>query len=278
MRSQIPMLILVALTGVLDMGCRHAKLGRSAVEVSEWTEALDAIWEQRSTDGLAPAATVLEDMSSEARAHPDVRWRVMRDTLAKASIAEPTISKIALYATAREEGLACLDGAPSFAKRRAEWGWDEALNHIPPRRRLCASWLALAWVRWADAFGEEAAAVDLRRIDGILMALDGDTGRAVSFNRDWARAIRLSLPEVASPTERTEGKERFASLIRASSGERKLRLRSDFYGLHASSEDAERWCALRAKLRLANATSADTKAAVSSALRRGDGGLECPMD
>jgi hypothetical protein len=118
----------------------------------------------------------------------------------------------------------------------------------------------------------------LSRVTGLLDALDDDMGRAVVFHRDWARAILLSLPDTTTDAERERGRVLFAALIRDSVGDRRVRLRADFYALHAHTEDSARWCALRAKLTASETESPYTKAAVSSALARGDDGLRCERD
>jgi len=278
MLARVLLLTCLVVAGMQSLGCRHGRLGKSAADPSAWTQQLDLAWEAQGKGVLLLDDVALQDIPEQLRAHPDVHWRVTRYWLARASVADTRQDAIALYATARGEGLACLDGAPSFARRRAEWGWDQALRDIPQRRRLCASWLALAWVRWADAFGEDAGAVDLVRIGGVLDALDEDMGKAVVFNRDWARAILLSLPDTATDAAREQGRALFAALIRDSEGDRRLRVRADFYALHAHAEDPARWCALRATLRAAKTASPYTKAAVSSALARGDDGLRCERD
>jgi len=87
-----------------------------------------------------------------------------------------------------------LDASLRFRERRFEYGWPDAAPLIEAERARCVGWMLLAWVRWMEAVGPAAAAVDLEAIDALLhrgweLYLDGhDTGEL-----DWAAALLAAI-------------------------------------------------------------------------------------
>ena len=256
--------------------CARKGPRRAIVDPSAWTAEMDNLWIQRGDVGMDVVADAWVELDPQVETHPDVRWRSVRFNIAMAMSMEAQSDAIEAYAEARAEGLRCLDGAPSFARSRAEWGWGEALTQIPSRRRLCASWLALAWTRWLEAFGNDAGALDEQRIVGLQTALMEDDGHAVAFTRDWSEALLLATSSRSGPEERQKAKRILERLIRNGREDYVTLLRIDLYRLFAQSDqDVARWCALRGLLSAATSRAPDVKRARSMALERGPSEVIC---
>ncbi|MEQ1506553.1 MAG: hypothetical protein ABMB14_30270 [Myxococcota bacterium] len=164
-----------------------------ADRVADLLRAADAAWDQRGSVGLDRAADPLLDAYNLSPTDPGVGWRLARWRFTEGLVAEdPAIARGA-FAEARASGGACLDAAPGFANRRTAEGWTVALSELSPDRAVCAAWTALAWVRWTELVGPEAAALDLDAIDALVVAGGTSPEPGARGIADWARGISLAI-------------------------------------------------------------------------------------
>ncbi|MCB9685675.1 MAG: hypothetical protein H6735_11595 [Alphaproteobacteria bacterium] len=171
----------------LVLGCGHRAPDPAALLAAALARA-DAAWEERGTTGLDVAGAALLEAWRLSPDDPEVGWRLVRWRVAEGLATDDHRAARSAFGQAREQGVACLDADPLFRQQREARGWEAALEVLGPERAACASWLAMAWVRWAGALGPEASTLDLPTIDAILTATDPDDDVA-----DWAGALLLGV-------------------------------------------------------------------------------------
>lgn len=189
------------------LACPHRAPDPEAA-VREAVAASDAAWEHRADAGLDPVGEPLLSVWPEHLGHPEVGWRLIRWRVALGTAAtDPGVARAA-FAEARTDLVVCLDGDALFAQRRAAGGWAAALAELPPDRRACAAWGALAWVRWSLELGPEAASLDLPTIDALVEAGGAEPAAAV------ARGLSLGT----RPVWAGQDPDQAAVLLRRASG------------------------------------------------------------
>lgn len=158
------------------------KHGEPVVTVDTWLTAADAAWDRRGADGFGPVSDALDSAWGVAPEDARVRWRLARLSVAKGLTAADPDAALSQFATARAQGLACLDLQADFDQPKVD-----PFTRLGPDDAPCAAWTAYAWARWWTSFGPDAAALDHDRI--ALLAseaehLGGDPGLVA-----WTRAL-----------------------------------------------------------------------------------------
>lgn len=161
------------------------KRGEPVVTVETWLAAADAAWDHRGADGLAPVDTALNQAWGVAPDDSRVRWRLARLSVAKGLTASDPDEAISEFATARAQGLACLDVPASFDQPGGA-----PFTRLGTDDGPCAVWTALAWARWWLAFGPAAAALDHDRI--VLLADESERLGADPGLIAWTRGLLLA--------------------------------------------------------------------------------------
>ncbi|MCB9690395.1 MAG: hypothetical protein H6736_01140 [Alphaproteobacteria bacterium] len=130
--------------------------------------AIDAAWVVRATKGFQPVAEAVEAARAIAPEAPGLAWREVRLGVARGLMEPDATKRVRTFADARERGWECVLADPRVSALRLEVSLTEALAEVPEERRACASWAALAWMRWAADFGLAASALDETRVDALL--------------------------------------------------------------------------------------------------------------
>ncbi len=186
---------------VLALGCPKRAIDPS-VAIAAAVDASDEAWAARTEGGLAAVGAPLLDAWTLHRGHPEVGWRVVRWRIAEGDAAADPVEARASWAEARAEMMNCLDGDGLFEQRRREAGWEAALRRLAPERRACAAWGALAWARWWESLGPEAAALDLPAIDALLAATA--EGRIEEASAWAAGIVTAHRPDEGRDLDRAE--------------------------------------------------------------------------
>ncbi len=177
----------------LCVGCSVRTARSVLLDVSTEMEEADRLWRERASHGLDAAVQALEFDDAGRADHPDVLWRKVRVLTALGQASSSSEEALEYYGQARAAGLACLEGAPAFRLRKAEWGWVDAIQFIPPRRAACAATLGVAWVRWLAEIGPVAGAADLEVLDGLLTWSEEQPQPVTSGYGAWGRALLFGV-------------------------------------------------------------------------------------
>ncbi|HHO54723.1 MAG TPA: hypothetical protein ENK18_28595 [Deltaproteobacteria bacterium] len=174
------------------LGC--PKAGQSeALRFRNELQQIDARWTLRGELGLEGAVEPLRALWAERPDHPEVSWRLVRLKIAEGLTEDDPTDALRRFAEGRALGMACLTGDEGFLLRWRQGAFSDAVGSLEASRRICLGWTALAWVRWMQLQGPEAAALDLEAIDALLGgAIDPQLdGTAV-----WARGLLLAIRPV----------------------------------------------------------------------------------
>lgn len=171
------------------LGCPKAGQGE-ALRFRNELDQIDARWALRGELGLEGAVEPLMALWSERPDHPEVSWRLVRLKVAEGLIAEEPTEALRHFAEGRALGMACLSEDEAFLRSWGRGAWDEAVGSLAPQRGICLGWTALAWVRWMQLQGAEAAALDLESIDALL---DGAVDPWLDGVPVWAGGLLLAI-------------------------------------------------------------------------------------
>lgn len=159
------------------------------MELARLLAAADAAWDDRLALGYDAAARPLLEAFAAAPDDPDVQWRLARWRLAEGLATDDPALARSSFAEARAVAVGCVERDPGFAARKARGGWVSALTGLEPERVPCAAWGALAWSRWLERHGPEAASLDLPAIDALVDAGHAADDPAVRGIADWAGGL-----------------------------------------------------------------------------------------
>ncbi len=123
----------------------------------EHLQAIDRMWVARASTGLGAVGELLDAVPEPSINDPRVRWRRTRYLVSVGLVATDTDVARRTFAKARLDGVDC-------ATKR----WLGAGGDVFGERGRCAGWAAMAWVRWMETLGGEAAAVDAPAIEELL--------------------------------------------------------------------------------------------------------------
>ncbi|MBT3222983.1 MAG: hypothetical protein HN348_28240, partial [Proteobacteria bacterium] len=177
---------------ILLFGCPRRDSESGVTRTPAWVRDADRAWEERG-DSFEEAEDLLHQAYADNQRQTDVLWRLVRLQVAKGLAAEEKRQSQYAFAEGRSLGLQCLDLDPAFQQRRVELGWPNALEVVQPERVHCLTWTTLAWVKWVQAHGAEAAALDIATLDELinaanLVATDEDRGLLA-----WAAGILAAV-------------------------------------------------------------------------------------
>lgn len=263
---------------VLCIGCSARTSRFSLVEVVGEVSQADRLWQERHVHGLDAVLGALTFEDAEVGRHPDIQWRRARAVMAKGVAAVEREAALDSYGEARAIALGCLEESQAFRMRRAEWGWVDAIQFIPPRRAVCASMLGLAWVRWLGEIGPAASSSDLEVLDALLAwAVRQPQPRAQEYAQ-WSQAL---LDAMRQPWD---GRD----LGRAQDAFQSLRVQAEVSPVMLEADQLRWVCAdmvlptcadLRSRLEQRVPLAADTQNAVARALAAtGPEGAEQTLD
>lgn len=170
-------------------GCPKAS-SRSEDVLRPLLAAADRAWDARGTEGFGSAETALQSAYAADPDSPEVAWRVARLRVAQAHVATEPDDRISLFASARAEAWRCVVEEPRFRALQLEEGLEEALPAVPVDRELCLVWASRSWVRWMEAYGPAATALDLGALDLVLDELAKRGNH--TYDERWTRALSLA--------------------------------------------------------------------------------------
>lgn len=177
---------------LLLVSCLHSAPA-PAVRATEIAAEADELWARRDEIGLLAAGEPLVRAQSTFIGGPGVAWRLTRWFVARGMAEDDDVAAMRLFADGRERAIACLDQSPNFSAWHAAGDWEAAARAVPPVRRACAAWGALAWMRWLELQGPAAASVDLPAIDALITAGSLAEGENIREIAAWADGLALAL-------------------------------------------------------------------------------------
>lgn len=177
---------------LLFLACPHRELD-PVERATQIAEAAEDLWRRRDEIGLVAAGEPLVDAHARFPGAPAIAWKLTRVYVARGVAAEDPATAERLFASGREAAIACLDQGASFAAWHTAGDWSAAAATIPPVRRPCAAWGALAWVRWMEVHGAAASAIDLPAIDALIAAAAEADGDQVAEVAAWADGVLAAL-------------------------------------------------------------------------------------
>lgn len=194
------------------VGCLHRNKTEVLDPVPDLLARADRAWEERATGGLEPVEELLGEAWQADLHRPDTQWRLARLYVEQGLAEEDRLAALGRFAEARAMAIDCLDQDTNFKAARDRNGLNRAVGRILLERQGCAAWAGMAWTRWIEAMGAEAAAVDLPAVDALNRAgqLGPEAPTAI-----WAEGILLAIrPEWAG-----RNRDRAASLIAGTPGQ-----------------------------------------------------------
>ncbi len=228
------LVILVALAG--------CPAWRSRAEVEDPVDGLlrraDAAWAQRLDEGYQPARELLREAHGLGARDPRALWRLARLEVEQGMAAEGRDQARSAYGLARSVGMECLETDPVFAQRRVEVGWEGALEALDPSLATCQLWTTVAWVRWAELMGGEAASLDLPVVHLFVSRAAGPWEPApTAWTVQSAHLVPWSEGVLAATRPRAEGQDlelaRARLLDAAATGAGELMVHADLLRLVA---------------------------------------------
>ncbi len=187
-------------------GCLHRNKTDVVDPVPDLLARADRAWDERASGGLEPVDELLGEAWQADLHRPDTQWRLARLYVEQGLAEEDRLVAVGRYAEARAMAIACLDGDSNFEAARQRGGFSRASGRILVERQGCAAWAGMAWTRWIEAMGADAAAVDLPAVDALNSA--GAIGPHLVTAR-WAQGILLAI----RPEWSGRDQERAAKLI-----------------------------------------------------------------
>jgi hypothetical protein len=185
MRSPVPLLI------VLTLGC--PKRGdQEADPVAALVATADTAWEARGDAGFGPVQEALDQAYAANPADPRVLWRLSRLEVGLGLATDDPREALRSYARARTIALDCLDAGAVLQRAPNAAQADELLEERLARGEAeCVEWAAFSWVRWMEAFGPEASAIDLAALD--LLVERAEVVRTDPALFDWTRGLLAAI-------------------------------------------------------------------------------------
>lgn len=198
------LVILVALAAC--PGRRAGPEGEDPVDVL--LRRADAAWERRLQEGYQSTRDLLHQARALRSTDQRVLWRLSRLEVEQGMAAEGRDQARSAYGLGRSVGMECLETDPAFSQRRAEVGWEKALEILDPSLATCQLWTTVAWVRWADLMGGEAAGLDLPVLELFVARAEGPWDPAPStWDSQSAYLVPWAQGLLAASRPRREGRD-----------------------------------------------------------------------